>query len=128
MRVRIFSTVETVGRALARDVAGCLSRTPDLVLGLPTGRTPVPLYRELVVQYRAGRVDFRRAATFNLDEFLGLPCDDTHSYCAFMHRHLFDRVNIQRERIHVLNGAARDVEGECHRYERAIARAGGIDL
>jgi glucosamine-6-phosphate deaminase len=128
MRVRFFSTAEAVGRALARDVAACLSRTPDLVLGLPTGRTPVPLYRELVAQYRAGRLDFRRASTFNLDEFLGLRCGDPRSYCAFMHRHLFDRVNLQRERIHVLDGAARDVEGECRRYERAIARAGGIDV
>ena len=99
-----------------------------MVLGLPTGRTPVPLYRELVRLHGAGRADFRRAATFNLDEFVGLAPHDPRSYHAFMRRHLFDHVNLSRRRIHFLNGAARDVARECARYERAIVRAGGIDL
>ena len=53
---------------------------------------------------------------------------DPHSYRAFMQRHLFDHVNLAPRRIHFLNGATRDVDAECRRYERAIARAGGIDL
>ena len=53
---------------------------------------------------------------------------DPNSYHAFMSRHLFDRVNLSRRRIHFLNGAARDTARECDRYERAIVRAGGIDL
>ena len=69
-----------------------------------------------------------KATTFNLDEFLGLAGDHPGSYRAFMQRHLFDRVNLPPRRIHFLNGAARDATAECARYERAIARAGGIDL
>ncbi len=126
--VRIFDDASALARALAREVAQCLHRQPDLVLGLPTGRTPIPLYRELVALHRAGRADFRRASTFNLDEFVGLSCRDSGSYCAFMHRHLFDHVNLQRSRAHMLNGVAADTERECIQYERAIARAGGIDL
>jgi glucosamine-6-phosphate deaminase len=98
------------------------------VLGLPTGRTPVPLYHELVRLHGAGRADFRHAATFNLDEFVAVPPHDPTSYHAFMRRHLFDHVNLSRRRIHFLNGAARDVARECDRYERAIVRAGGIDV
>jgi glucosamine-6-phosphate deaminase len=45
-----------------------------------------------------------------------------------MQRHLFDRVNLPPGRIHFLNGTARNSAEECDRYERAIARAGGIDL
>jgi glucosamine-6-phosphate deaminase len=45
-----------------------------------------------------------------------------------MQRHLFDHVNVSPRRIHFLNGATRDVARECRRYERAIDRAGGIDL
>ena len=128
MRVRVFTTAEALGRALALEVARRLAEKPDIVLGLPTGRTPVPLYRELVRLHDAGRVDFRRASTFNLDEFAGLAPDDPRSYQAFMRRHLFDHVDLSRRRIHFLNGAARDVARECARYERAIVRAGGIDL
>ena len=128
MRVRIFSSADAVARALARHVAGALKTDPALVLGLPTGRTPVPLYRELARLHRAGRADFSRATTFNLDEFLGLRARDPRSYRAFMQRHLFDHVNVQPRRIHFLDGTARNVARECERYEAAIDRAGGIDL
>jgi glucosamine-6-phosphate deaminase len=128
VRVRVFATAESLGRALALEVARRLAAKPDTVLGLPTGRTPIPLYRELVRLHLAGRADFGRAATFNLDEFLGVVTLDPRSYRAFMQRHLFDHINLSPRRIQFLNGATRDVERECRRYERAIARAGGIDL
>jgi glucosamine-6-phosphate deaminase len=128
MRVRIFSDADAIAGALARYVARCLARTPALVLGLPTGRTPIPLYRELARLNREGRVDFSRATTFNLDEFIGLAPSDPCSYRAFMQRHLFDHINLSSRRIHFLKGDARDTARECRRYERAIARAGGIDL
>jgi glucosamine-6-phosphate deaminase len=128
MRVRVFRTAGALARALAGDIALRLARNPRLVLGLPTGRTPIPFYEELVGLYRATRVDFSRATTFNLDEFLGLAPDDPRSYRAFMQRHLFDRVNVAPRRIHFLDGASGDVRRECARYERAIARAGGIDV
>jgi glucosamine-6-phosphate deaminase len=128
MRVRVFASPGALARALALDVARRLTETPDLVLGLPTGRTPIPFYREIVRLHQAGRADFSRATTFNLDEFLGLAARDPRGYHAFMRRHLFDHVNLARERIQFLNGAASDVERECRRYERAIERAGGIGL
>ena len=127
-RVRVFATANALARALALDVARRLAAKPDIVLGLPTGRTPIPLYRELVRLHGEGRADFSRTTTFNLDEFLGLKSRGPRSYRAFMQRHLFDHVNLARRRIQFLNGAARDVAGECRRYERAIERAGGIDL
>jgi len=128
MRVRVFPTADAAARALASDIARALRSRPSLVVGLPTGRTPIPLYRELVHLFRSGRVDFSRATTFNLDEFLGLSAADPRSYRTFMRAHLFAHVNLPRQRTHMLNGAARDPERECERYERAIARAGGIDL
>ena len=128
MKVRTFSSPRTAARALARHIARRVSLNPRLVLGLPTGRTSIPLYDELVALSRARAIDFSRVTTFNLDEFLGLPADDPRSYHAFMRQHLFDHVNLSPRRTHLLNGAARDVSVECARFERAIARAGGIDF
>jgi glucosamine-6-phosphate deaminase len=128
MRVRVFGTADALAGALAANIARTLAQDPATVLGLPTGRTPIPLYRELVRLHRAGRVDFGRATTFNLDEFLGIAATDPHSYRAFMQRHLFACVNLAPRRIHFLDGATRDAAAECRRYERAIDRAGGIDL
>jgi glucosamine-6-phosphate deaminase len=128
IRVRVFSTPDAVAKALAREMAHAVAVKPTLVLGLPTGRTPVPLYRALVGMHRAGQIDFACATTFNLDEFLGVSPQDPRSYRSFMQRHLFDHLNLSARRIHFLDGSTRDVAGECLRYERAIDRAGGIDL
>jgi len=128
LRIRVFTTATAVARSFAADIARALAANPTIVLGLPTGRTPIPLYRELVRLFRAGRIDFSRATTFNLDEFVGIAPHDRCSYYAFMRRHLFDHVNLSTRRIHVLNGMAPNAARECARYEHAIARAGGVDV
>src|SRR6478672_7104309 len=99
-----------------------------MVFGLPTGRTPIRLYHELGTLHRNGQADFSQAATFNLDEFFGLPADHPGSYRTFMREHLFSRVNLDPARIHFLDGAAPDPEAECNRYEQAMEQAGGLDL
>jgi glucosamine-6-phosphate deaminase len=128
MRIRIFQSAQAAAHALAKEIARALAKDPTLVLGLPTGRTPVPLYRELTRLGEGGAIDFSRATTFNLDEFLGLSGADPRSYRGFMQQHLFAHVNLRPSRIHFLDGMSSDVERECDRYEQAIRRAGGIDL
>jgi len=128
LRVMIFRTAGAAARALAREIAAAVRADPTLVLGLPTGRTPIPLYRELTALHRERKLDLSRAATFNLDEFVGVAPSDPGSYRSYMQRHLFGHVNLVHRRIQFLNGMASDLARECERYERAIARAGGLDL
>lgn len=128
LTIRMFPTPGAAARALARRVGRGLEEQPSMVLGLPTGQTPVPLYAGLVELCAAGKADFSRASSFNLDEFLGVRGDDPRSYRSFMQRHLFDHVNLPPRRIHFLNGAAADPDAECRRYERQIGRSGGLDL
>jgi glucosamine-6-phosphate deaminase len=127
-RVTILPDDRAVGNAVAECVAAALAANPQIVLGLPTGRTPIPTYDALALLAAQGRADFSRATTFNLDEFLGLPAEHRSSFRTFMHVQLFSRVNLAPDRIHLLNGNAPDPDEECARYERAIADAGGIDL
>ena len=128
MTIHVFSSPHRAALALAHEIAGAVRRHPRLVLGLPTGRTPIELYREIALLHGAGEIDFSNVTTFNLDEFVGVDPDDPSSYHAFMRHHLFDHVNLSAKRTHLLNGMARDLEQECVRFERAIERAGGIDL
>jgi 6-phosphogluconolactonase/glucosamine-6-phosphate isomerase/deaminase len=128
VKIRVFSSADAAARALARYVGAAIARNPRLVLGLPTGRTPIPFYHELAARAAAHTIDFSHVTTFNLDEFFGLGRNDPASYCAFMQAHLFSRVNLSPRRIHFLNGRARNAAAECGRYESAIRRAGGIDL
>jgi glucosamine-6-phosphate deaminase len=128
LKITVFKDERALARTLAAQIAAMLTGQPDLVFGLPTGRTPVRLYHELGTLYAQRLADFSQATTFNLDEFLGVGPDDPGSYRAFMQTHLFSRVNLSPDRIHLLHGLAPDPEGECARYEQAIADAGGIDL
>jgi glucosamine-6-phosphate deaminase len=128
LRVTVFPSDRVAARALARRIADALTAKPDLVLGLPTGRTPVAFYHELRELSARGKASFAHASTFNLDEFLGIAQTHPGSYRQFMDAHLFNHVDLSRSRINFLRGDAADPESECVRYEQAIAQAGGIDV
>ena len=98
------------------------------VLGLPTGSSPLGVYRNLIEANKAGKVSFKNVITFNMDEYVGLPHEHDQSYWYFMHDNFFDHVDIPAENINILNGMAEDPEAECARYEEKIAAMGGIDL
>ena len=98
------------------------------VLGLPTGSSPLGMYRRLIEMNRAGLVSFKNVVTFNMDEYVGLPKEHPQSYYRFMWDNFFSHIDIKKENVHILNGMASDVEAECSRYEEKILEAGGIDL
>lgn len=128
MLIERFDTDEVLASTLATRLVDAISLNPRLVLGLPTGRTPVALYRELRLFSQRGHVDWSHVRTFNLDEFVGLGAGDPGSYRSYMQAALFDHVRMTPEQIGMLDGRAPNLAAECARYERAIAQAGGIDL
>jgi glucosamine-6-phosphate deaminase len=128
MKVRVYPTAAEAARAAASIVAAQLQRKPASVLGLPTGRTSLGIYDELARLHAEGTVDFSRAHTFNVDEFTGLTSKDRRSFCAFMEKHLFRRINLPKDHIHFLDGHAVDLDAECDAFEREITEAGGLDL
>lgn len=128
MEIILKDTAEEASLLAARAVAKQLQRKPDSVLGLATGRTPQRLYAELVRLHQEEGLDFSRAITFNLDEYIGLPPDHPQSYRYFMEENLFAHVNIPPENTHLPDGMAGDLQAECREYEEAIRQAGGIDL
>ena len=128
MKLQICDAVEEVAAAASRLIVEQLRRKPASVLGLPTGQTALPIYDAVVRLHRAGRVDFSRVHTVNLDEFVGLCPTDPRSFRGFMEQHLFRHVNVRADHVHFLAGDARDTGRECVRYERLIASLGGIDL
>ncbi|KAK3825798.1 MAG: glucosamine-6-phosphate isomerase 1 [Benniella sp.] len=98
------------------------------VLGLPTGSSPIGVYRNLVKFHQAGELSFQHVITFNMDEYVGLPRDHPESYHSFMWSNLFKHVDILPENVHILDGNATDLDLECQRYEEKIAAVGGIEL
>ena len=99
------------------------------VLGLPTGSSPIGVYKELARMNKAGELSFANVVTFNMDEYLGLPHEHDQSYWYFMHDNFFNHlVDMKPENINILNGMTKDPVKECEDYEAKIASYGGIDL
>lgn len=98
------------------------------ILGLPTGSTPLKVYKNLVNYYQNGQLSFKNVITFNMDEYVGLSPENEQSYHYFMYHNFFNHIDIPRENIYILNGLATDLKAECDNYEFIISEYGKIDL
>jgi len=116
-----------IGRYIA-DRINSFAKDRAFVLGLPTGSSPLGIYREFIKLYKEGKLSFRNVHTFNMDEYIGLSSSHPQSYRYFMMENLFNHIDIDQKHIHTLDGMAADPEKECKLYEDAITAEGGIEL
>ena len=93
---------------------------PGMVLGLATGSTPLGLYAKMVEDHKANGTSYKDIKSFNLDEYVGLPITHPESYYAFMHRNLFDQIDIPEENTHVPSGLGEDLEAQSKKYDEMI--------
>lgn len=128
MRIYKAKDYKDMSRKAANIISAQVISKPDSILGLATGSTPIGTYDQLVEWYNKGDIDFSEVTTVNLDEYKGLERTNDQSYYYFMHKHLFDRVNIRQERTFIPNGMNMNAEEECARYQKLIDDLGGIDL
>ncbi|WP_137128628.1 glucosamine-6-phosphate deaminase [Rhizobium sp. FY34] len=124
----VFKDASEAAMAVSERIVTLLGQRPHAVLGLATGATMEPVYAALVTAHRMGRVSFSRAASFNLDEYVGLPAQHPASYRSTMNRLLFDHIDIDPARTHVPNGLDSDPHRAAAAYEALIATSGPIDL
>lgn len=133
MRVIIEPNYQMVSKWAASYVAMRINEfgpteSKPFVLGLPTGSSPLGMYKELIELNKAGKVSFSDVVTFNMDEYVELAEDHPESYHSFMWSNFFSHIDIKKENVNILNGNASDLEAECADYEERIKRAGGIKL
>ena len=130
----VFSNSNQAARHIALQIEEIIKQNlvqgKFTVLGLPTGSTPVGLYRELIRMHKIEGLDFSKVITFNLDEYY--PLDSTHpqSYRRWMRETFFDHVNIPDNQINIPDGTLSfdQIEEFCINYEKKIRQAGGLDL
>ncbi|MEG1573780.1 MAG: glucosamine-6-phosphate deaminase [Bacteroidales bacterium] len=133
MRLIIQPCYENVSRWAANYVASRIkafnpSESKKFVLGLPTGSSPLGMYKALIELNKKGVVSFKNVITFNMDEYVGLPREHQESYYSFMWKNFFSHIDIVAENVNILNGNVSDTEAECAAYEQKIKAVGGIDL
>ena len=133
MRVIIEPNYELVSKWAANYVASRInkfgpSEAKPFVLGLPTGSSPLGMYKELITLNKDGVVSFKNVVTFNMDEYVKLAEDHPESYYSFMWNNFFSHIDITKENVNILDGNAPDLEAECANYEEKIKNIGGIKL
>ena len=133
MRVIIEPNYELVSKWAANYAAKRIkefgsSDSAPFVLGLPTGSSPLGMYKELIKLNKAGTVSFKNVVTFNMDEYVKLARDHPESYYSFMWNNFFSHIDIQKDNVNILDGNAPDLGAECANYEEKIKKAGGVNL
>lgn len=128
MRIIEAKDYKDMSRKAAAVIAAQITLKPDCVLGLATGSSPIGLYDQLVEWYENGDLDFSKVSSVNLDEYKGLTRENDQSYYYFMHKNLFDRVNIDPKNTNVPDGTEPDSDKECKRYEELVNSFGGVDI
>lgn len=128
MKIIIVNNAKDAGEKAARLVIKEIKRKQNLVLGLATGKTMISFYKTLIRLINNRKIDISRIRTFNLDEYIGLSLNDRRSLRYYMDKNFFTKVDIKKEKIHFLDGKAKNKKRECARYEMKIKDAGGIDL
>jgi glucosamine-6-phosphate deaminase len=133
MRVIIQPSYDLVSKWAANYVARKINdfkpaKAKPFVLGLPTGSSPLGMYKELVKVFQAKKVSFKNVITFNMDEYVKIPEDHPESYHSFMWNNFFSHIDIPKENVNILNGNANDLQAECEQYEKKMKQVGGVEL
>ena len=119
-----------VANTIARAIRQARSEKKKVVIGFATGITPIPLFQEMIRLHQEEGLSFQNVVTFNLDEYYTMGLVDRQSNASFMHRYLFDHIDIDPNNIHIPDGtvAMDEVEAYCYEYEALIDAIGGIDI
>ncbi|GEO07835.1 glucosamine-6-phosphate deaminase [Segetibacter aerophilus] len=132
--VKIFSTPKEGSAYVAYEIAEKIRESQQngksIVIGLATGSTPISLYKELVRLHREEGLSFKNVITFNLDEYYPIEKEAFQSYFSFMHRQLFDHIDIDHSNIFIPDGELpkEEIKKHCQAYEQLIDSKGGIDV
>jgi len=104
LNIKVFESKAELYHAVADFYVQVINKNPNIVLGLATGTTPIPLYKNLIKAYLHNQVSFKYVKTFNLDEYIGLPQTHRESYYSFMRNQLFNHVDINLENTFIPSG------------------------
>jgi glucosamine-6-phosphate deaminase len=118
---------DELGRRAAEFVLLQLAKKQDSVITFATGKTPLPLFRELVAASRTNPDLFRDAHFVTLDEYADIALDDRRRLLSWLRREFLQPAGIPDHKVVSFDPLA-DHRADCERIEAAIAALGGLDL
>lgn len=117
MNVIKVKNYDEVSKEAFRMIKEVVTEKPDAVLGLATGSSPIGLYKNMIKDHKENGTSYAACQSFNLDEYVDLDRNHPESYWTFMHKNLFDEIDVPEENIHVPYGNSAE---DCAAYEQAM--------
>lgn len=113
---------------VATLLADRLEARTDLVVCLPTGSTPRPVYERLPGVLASRGVSAAAATVVLLDEYLGVPAGHPARCDSMLGQGLLDRLDPAAGRVITFDVDGLDGAAACSAFDDAVAAAGGLDL
>lgn len=124
----VVETYEQMSSHAADAVQDVLERDPGAAITVPTGSTPLGMYRELVQRADAGTTDLHKTQIFCLDDYLGHSQHDEASLTRWLFEAFLIPARIPERNIHLIPAMAADPEAASKAYEDEMASLGGLKL
>lgn len=121
MEIFVYEDIIKLFDDLGDKLVKAINDKPNIVLGLATGSTPVPLYHNLIRAYRKKQVSFKDVVTFNLDEYIDIDKYEL-SYHYFMKGQFYSHIDIKKKNRHIPKNFKETLGDEPERYETLIAQ------
>ena len=97
-----------------------IKKNPNLVLGLATGKTMSPIYKEFIKIVKKTKLGLRNIKIFNLDEYHDV--NNTNSMRNFMEKFFYNPLKIKESQIHFLKNGE-NLRKTCRDYEISIIKS-----
>lgn len=120
MKFIVVKDYESLSKVASDIILDLVKNNPNATLGLATGSSPIGLYQNLIKAYENGEVSFKNVKSYNLDEYCELPKSHPESYYSFMHRNLFDHIDILEENTHLPSSEGSDLQANCAAYNKLL--------
>jgi glucosamine-6-phosphate deaminase len=128
MKLIVAKDYDEMSRAAADLVIGQVKKKPASLICFPSGDSPAGMFRYLVVDARAGRVDFSKCFFVGLDEWVGLGSDDDGSCTQFLNEHFFGQLGIKPPQVKFFDAKAADLDAACRNMDEFVKQHGPLDV
>jgi glucosamine-6-phosphate isomerase len=128
MQLKVFQDYHEMSAAAAASIIDCVRKKPNALLCFATGDTPKLTYNLLLERAKKESVDFSKCFFIGLDEWLGIPPDNTGSCHYFLHHYLFHPLAVDPSQVHLFNGMSKNEAAECERMNTIINEKGPVDF
>jgi glucosamine-6-phosphate isomerase len=128
MQIKIFDDYESMSKATADEVVGLIKHKPNAVICLASGNTPLGACKSIIEKVNDEKIDLSQTNFIGLDEWVGIPKENSGSCGYFFHHNLFEPLNISADKIFLFDALSNDLHEQCKKMDDTIIEKSGIDL